>query len=71
MRLSNLGTLAMSIPEGEQAGARLLFLPPYSPDFYPIEMACFSLGALLRKAATRTVDDLWAILPADIAAPVI
>ena len=44
----------------ERAGARLLFLPPYSPDFNPIEMAFSKLKALLRKVAARTVNDLWA-----------
>jgi transposase len=43
----------------EAAGARLLFLPPYSPDFNPIEMAFAKLKALLRKAAVRTVTGLW------------
>lgn len=43
----------------ERAGATLLFLPPYSPDFNPIEMAFSKLKALLRKAAARTVDELW------------
>lgn len=43
----------------ETAGARLLFLPPYSPDMNPIEMAFSKLKALLRRAAARTVDDLW------------
>jgi len=43
----------------ENAGARLLYLPPYSPDFNPIEMAFSKLKALLRKAAARTIDDLW------------
>lgn len=43
----------------EKAGARLLFLPPYSPDFNPIEMAFSKLKALLGKAAARTVDELW------------
>ena len=41
------------------AGARMRFLPPYSPDFNPIENAFAKLKALLRKAAARTVDDLW------------
>jgi transposase len=41
------------------AGARLLFLPPYSPDFNPIEKAFSKLKALLRKAAERTVEGLW------------
>lgn len=43
----------------EAAGARLLYLPPYSPDFNPIEMAFSKLKAYLRKTAARTVDDLW------------
>jgi transposase len=43
----------------EAAGARLLFLPPYSPDFNPIENAFAKLKALLRKAAERTVAGLW------------
>jgi transposase len=44
----------------EAAGASLLFLPPYSPDFNPIEKAFAKLKAKLRKAAARTVDTLWA-----------
>ena len=43
----------------EAAGATLLYLPPYSPDCNPIEMAFSKLKALLRKVAARTVDDLW------------
>ncbi|MHB8286248.1 MAG: transposase, partial [Caulobacteraceae bacterium] len=43
----------------EAVGARLLFLPAYSPDFNPIENAFSKLKALLRKAAARTVDQLW------------
>ena len=42
----------------EAAGAQLLFLPPYSPDFNPIEKAFSKLKALLRKAAERTVSGL-------------
>ena len=42
-----------------QAGAFLRFVPPYSPDFNPIENAFSKLEALLRKAAERTVDGLW------------
>mgnify|MGYP003899330005 CR=1 FL=1 len=40
----------------EARGAQLRFLPPYSPDFNPIEMAFAKLKARLRKAAERTVD---------------
>ena len=43
----------------EAAGASLRYLPPYSPDFNPIEMAFAKLKALLRKAAARTIPDLW------------
>ncbi|WP_461381787.1 IS630 family transposase [Devosia indica] len=43
----------------EAAGASLRFLPPYSPNFNPIENAFSKLKAMLRKAAERTVDALW------------
>jgi transposase len=43
----------------EARRASLLFLPPYSPDFNPIEMAFAKIKAYLRKAAERTVDGLW------------
>jgi transposase len=43
----------------EAAGAVMLFLPPYSPDFNPIELAFSKIKALLKKAAARTVHDLW------------
>ena len=42
----------------ESAGARVLRLPPYSPDFNPIEMAIAKIKALLRKLARRTVDEV-------------
>ncbi len=41
------------------AGARLLFLPPYSPDLNPIEQVFAKLKTLLRKAAERSVDATW------------
>jgi len=43
----------------EATGARLLYLPPYSPDFNPIEQLFAKLKALLRKAAERSVEGLW------------
>ena len=43
----------------EAVGAELRFLPPYSPDFNPIEMALSKLTALLKKTAARSIDDLW------------
>ncbi len=42
----------------EAVGARLHYLPPYSPDFNPIENALSKLKAFLRKAAARTIGDL-------------
>lgn len=43
----------------EEAGAGLLYLPAYSPDLNPIEQAFAKLKALLRKAAERSLPDLW------------
>ena len=43
----------------EAAGACMLFVPPYSQDFNPIEKAFSKLKALLLKAAERTVTGLW------------
>jgi transposase len=43
----------------ENAGCELLFLPPYSPDFNPIENAFSKLKSLLRAKAERSVDALW------------
>ena len=40
-------------------GARLFFLPPYSPDLNPIEQVFAKLKTLLRKAAERTVEATW------------
>ena len=40
-------------------GATLLYLPPYSPDLNPIEKFFSKLKALLRKAAKRSIDELW------------
>lgn len=45
----------------EAAGAQLRFLPPYSPDFNPIEMAFAKLKALLRAARPRTFDHVTAL----------
>ena len=42
-----------------KTGARLFFLPPYSPDLNPIEQVFAKLKALLRKAAERTVEATW------------
>ena len=46
----------------EAAGARLMFLPPYSPDFNPIEKAFSRLKAMLRKIGKRTVNGLWDLI---------
>jgi transposase len=49
------------------AGARVLFLPPYSPDLNPIEQVFAKLKHKMREAAERTVEDTWrrvgALLP--------
>jgi transposase len=58
----------------ESAGAKLLYLPPYSPDFTPIEMIWSKVKRLLRSLAVRTVDALHeafgltmnAVTPSDI-----
>ena len=46
----------------EAIGATLRFLPPYSPDFNPIEKAFSRLKAMLRKAGERTVRGLWSLI---------
>ena len=43
----------------QSAGAELRFLPPYSPDFNPIEMAFSKLKASLKRRAARSVNELW------------
>jgi transposase len=59
--LDNLA--AHKSPAAEKAirakGAWMLFLPPYSPDLNPIEMAFSKLKAHLRARAVRTIDELW------------
>jgi len=42
-------------------GCWFLFLPPYSPDLNPIEMAFSKLKTLIRKAAARTYEELWQV----------
>ena len=56
----------MSQPQGRavrrairSAGAKLLFLPPYSPDLNPIQQVFAKLKTLLRNAAERTVEATW------------
>jgi transposase len=46
----------------QAAGAALLYLPPYSPDLNPIELAFAKLKALLRTAAGRTIAALWQVI---------
>ena len=41
------------------AGARLIFLPPYSPDLNPIEQVFAKLKHVMRKAAERSLEDTW------------
>ena len=49
------------------AGAQLRFLPPYSPDFNPIELAFAKLKAFLRAARPRTFDQVTALVAAALA----
>ncbi|MBB6228306.1 transposase [Polymorphobacter multimanifer] len=46
----------------EAAGATLRFLPPYCPDFNPIEKAFSRLNAMLRKIGERTVSGFWDVI---------
>ena len=46
----------------EKAGCQLWYLPPYSPDLNPIELAFSKLKALLRREERRTVEGLWSFL---------
>ena len=59
--MDNLGSHKVSgVREAlEAVGAVPLYLPPYSPDFNPIEQVFAKLKAILRKVGARTVDDLW------------
>jgi transposase len=50
----------------EQAGALLRFLPPYSPDFNPIEQAFAKLKAFLRRARPRTFEQVCALIAASL-----
>jgi transposase len=43
----------------ESIGARVIYLPPYSPDFNPIENVFSKLKTMLRKLKSRTMEDLW------------
>jgi transposase len=62
--LDNLGShkvagIAQAI---QAAGAQLRYLPPYSPDYNPIEQVFAKLKTLLRKAAQRSVETLWSTI---------
>jgi transposase len=46
----------------EAVGARVAYLPPYSPEYNPIELAFAKLKGLLRTAQERTVEGLWQAL---------
>lgn len=50
----------------EAAGCQVLFLPPYSPDFNPIELAFAKLKTALRRAGQRTVEGLWTAIGAGL-----
>ena len=57
---SDKGPRVRALIEGR--GASLRYLPPYSPDFNPIENAFAKLKTLLRREAARTVDALWSAI---------
>lgn len=59
--LRNTGMVApLSLTDRSMVnGSRLMLLPPFSPNFNPTEKAFSKFKALLRKAAERTVSDLW------------
>lgn len=59
--LDNLSSHKSPVAEKaiKERGAWMLFLPAYSPDLNPIEMAFSKLKAHLRKKAARTIEDLW------------
>ena len=59
--MDNLGSHKVAGVEEaiHSVGARVLYLPPYSPDFNPIEMVFSKLKTLIRKAKLRNVKDLW------------
>ncbi|SRR5579871_3667146 len=46
----------------EAAGAKLVYLPPYSPDYNPIEMVYSKLKWLVRSAGRQTVEGLWTLV---------
>ncbi len=52
----------------ESAGAKLMYLPPYSPDFNPIEMCWSKVKAMLRRIAARTTEALDAAITEALAA---
>jgi len=45
-----------------EAGARVAYLPPYSPDLNPIELVFSKLKRLLRRVGERTIEGLWSLL---------
>lgn len=50
----------------ERAGARLWYLPPYSPDLNPIELCFAKLKAIVRAARCRSIETLWPLLGASL-----
>ena len=60
--------MSSSVDSIESAGASVLFLPPYSPDFSPIEEAFSKIKGILRKAGARTREGLIEALGAAISA---
>ena len=52
-------SLSLAIVTHSAAGARLWYLPPYSPDLNPIEQAFAKIKHWMRQAQKRTVEDTW------------
>ena len=59
--MDNLGSHKRQVIRGliRAVGAKLFFLPPYSPDLNPIEQVFAKLKTLLRKADERTIEATW------------
>ena len=63
--LDNLGShKGKAVRKGKGSGARLLFLPKYSPDLNPIEQVFAKIKGFVRKAAPRTLDAISTIAQA-------
>lgn len=62
--LDNLGSHKVAGIEEAMAvaGVQLRYLPPYSPDFNPIEQVFSKMKTSLRAAAKRAIEELWSVI---------